>query len=341
MIGGLALYFTDKLTRMINSTRAVRVKSIAHAAGVTRLEIASRAAFAHAGGRHWPGQYAFVNLPGVALLEWHPFTLSAPPHTRDAATGETVATFHIKDMGPGTWTHRLAQLALAHGRGGAPAADLPISVDGPYGRAGHYSERQTLILVAGGIGVTPLHSIVADLHARARDPATFGPAGAVRKVHFVWAAREASTFLLFADTLAALLRENPAGGMFSLHLHLTEGRATAAGAEGAVAGKRAPLLGDVEGAAAGSAAGYALGSDSSPVAAGMCSAEAAAAVSSIVARGRPKLDVLFAQVAAEPSALHPADRVTVMVCGPTPMIAHSSALAAAHGFDFHSEVFHF
>lgn len=148
MIVGLTLYAVDKLTRMVNASRSVRVRSISSAAGITRLEIASKAAFASTGGSHYAGQYAFINIPGIAPLQWHPFTVSSAPHARDAATGEQIATFHIRNMGAGTWTHALAGLAADAGAPSAPSLGaMPISVDGPYGRPGHYYERETVIMI--------------------------------------------------------------------------------------------------------------------------------------------------------------------------------------------------
>ena len=42
-----------------------------------------------------------------------------------------------------------------------------INLDGPYGRPVDYSTSDVLILVAGGIGVTPMHAIFKDVYDRA------------------------------------------------------------------------------------------------------------------------------------------------------------------------------
>ena len=67
----------------------------------------------------------------------------------------TVA-FHIKDMGEGTFTHRLAQSVLKS----SGEEEVRFTLDGPYGRAPDPSSRECLVLVAGGIGITPMHSIL-------------------------------------------------------------------------------------------------------------------------------------------------------------------------------------
>lgn len=56
-----------------------------------------------------------------------------------------------------------------------------------------------LILKAGGIGATPLHSIFKQFYynAIARDPAHKMP----KKIYFIWVSRNPDIFSLFAETL--------------------------------------------------------------------------------------------------------------------------------------------
>ena len=79
---------------------------------------------------------------------------SVPTVSSSPASG--TATFHIKDMGEGTFTHRLARSVLEQD-------NLRFTLDGPYGRAPDPSSRECLVLVAGGIGITPMHSILEEL----------------------------------------------------------------------------------------------------------------------------------------------------------------------------------
>jgi hypothetical protein len=46
-----------------------------------------------------------------------------------------------------------------------------VRVDGPYGSAGDLTAHRRLVLVAGGIGITPIHSVVGWLLAAARQDA--------------------------------------------------------------------------------------------------------------------------------------------------------------------------
>lgn len=106
-------------------------------------------------------------------------------------------------------------------------------VDGPYGRARPFTSRAILVLLAGGVGVTPLYSIFAELHARisrpgARDPLLsrlqevncfvifhitilffflllFIFPSSHKQVHLVWVCPDNALFLWFSDLLKAVV----------------------------------------------------------------------------------------------------------------------------------------
>eukprot|EP01116_Phalansterium_solitarium_P022588 TRINITY_DN751_c0_g1_i1.p1 TRINITY_DN751_c0_g1~~TRINITY_DN751_c0_g1_i1.p1 ORF type:complete len:889 (-),score=261.30 TRINITY_DN751_c0_g1_i1:493-3102(-) len=330
---GFTLYFLDKLARTIKSCEDAHVVSLSYSAGVTRLEVSSgslRKGFT-------AGQYAFVNIPSVSQFQWHPFTISSAPHTVHTVRHKTLeagvleysvstATFHIKDMGPGTWTHDLAQFARSFEarcdqRDADPEemlAAIAISIDGPYGRPALYHDKETLLMVGGGIGVTPFHSIVADLYRQ-----TFAEGTRLRNVHLIWVVRDPAMLALFADTWADVIRR-PLVGKIRTHLHLyctgrsleIEGVSVEGGARspGAVAGAR-PSMPNI------------------------------AIVQSHTTLGRPDLAKIFSKVCAEAAERTPAstlaDDVVTLACGPEAMITEASRLANNHNTDFFSEVFHF
>ncbi|GMG14834.1 unnamed protein product [Phytophthora fragariaefolia] len=129
------------------------------------------------------GQYVFICVPKLSLLEWHPFTISSAPH-------EILVTIHIKGLGD--WTRKLlADIPLtSDGAHQVVPAPFPILVDGPYGSVSVDLENPNaysqVALFSGGIGITPMQAIVNqlsfDFHHRGRQT--------LKKVHFVWAVRE-------------------------------------------------------------------------------------------------------------------------------------------------------
>ena len=136
-------------------------------------------------------------------------------------------------MGKGTFTHRLSQLAQS-----PDASALDVNIDGPYGRPIDYWAYKVLVLVAGGIGVTPMHSILADVYTRtlaaghgglgagkagssSSQPIGNGPP---RDVRFLWGVRQPEALNMFADTFAAIEERNPRDTI-KLRLHASRARA--------------------------------------------------------------------------------------------------------------------
>lgn len=120
---------------------------IREGAGMTtlRLEPAGAKVF-----DYMPGQFAYFRFHDPALTEEsHPFTLSSSPKETLAVT--------IKDLGD--WSSRVQEI-----RPGSLA-----ELDGPYGRFSPllYPERPS-VFIAGGVGITPMMSILHDACLRGR-----------------------------------------------------------------------------------------------------------------------------------------------------------------------------
>lgn len=315
LVGGLLLAIVDKLMRAIKSARPVKVVSIATSGAVTRIAVD---ADIFKSGGYFAGQYAFVNFPAISLFEWHPFTISSAPSTTHT---DRVVTFHIKAHAPGTWTSEVAALAAAAPHPG----DVSMSIDGPYGRTGHYYERRTLVLVAGGIGITPLHSVLLDTYTRLAEPEVFAgaaSAGAVQRVVLVWTCKEASLFACFADTLATIARSKLRAS-FELHLHYT-------------GGGKAGVADALQSAATSET--------------GLCDPSSAASIAPLIVTGRPDIPAIIARALQETQAAAardgeapraPSDVLSTLVCGPESLVEQVSAAAFDANVDFHSEIFHF
>jgi NAD(P)H-flavin reductase len=336
---GLLLFAFDKVMRGVNAARAVRVLGLEVARpGVVRLRVSS--GFLR-GRALYAGQYAWLCVPAVSPLEWHPFTVASPPADAAGAGGEL--TFFIKSMGAGTWTGRLAELARAlraaqedaDARGGHedPVAPPAVSIDGPYGRVGALEGRDTLVLFAGGIGVTPVHALACELAARRREKG--GAAGALpaglARVHVVWVVRDAELLEAFAEGLAPLLSD--AGGFFTVHVHVSNSRAPLLSAQSA---EGAGLLLAAEDAGA-------AGSDGGAVGAGWARQSACDAVAAAAKLARPDPAAILSAAVREARTRHagggalPHDAVLAFVCGPPALVEGVSRAAFALGVDFHSE----
>jgi NADPH oxidase len=149
------------------------------------------------------GQYIFICCPEIGLFEWHPFTLTSSPY-------EDFVSLHIRVVGD--WTTKFARrLGCRFGgpeeAGMSPPTSLPfVMIDGGYGSASEdVFDYEAAILVGAGIGVTPFASILKTIWYRINNSQT--PV-ILKKVYFVWTARDKEAFEWFQDLLTTLEEEN-------------------------------------------------------------------------------------------------------------------------------------
>jgi hypothetical protein len=134
---------------------------------------------------HTAGQYCYVNVPNISALEWHPFSISSAP-------SDSVTTHHIavqggvasKSFSARQWTAKLYTLAENMASSSAssasaslldslapPSKSLTVNIDGPYGLPPAFENYTHVLLVGGGIGITPLHSCIRQMYLSARTEA--------------------------------------------------------------------------------------------------------------------------------------------------------------------------
>jgi len=139
----MGFYLYHKLIRPIFFTKKFQVdKVILESASMTTLELhpVNGKIFSYK-----PGQFAFIRLKDSAIsAEEHPFSLTSEPDN------EKTISMTIKKLGD--WTEKVSEV-----QPGSMAM-----VDGPYGKFSplNYDCSEGLVLVAGGVGITPMLSII-------------------------------------------------------------------------------------------------------------------------------------------------------------------------------------
>ncbi|KAG2497451.1 hypothetical protein HYH03_004606 [Edaphochlamys debaryana] len=167
----------------------------------------------------WTGSdIVFLNVPAVSWLQWHPFTI-ASPCTAVGEGGRRLLQLHIKSYD--RWTKRLvARLA-------SDPAPLKLHVSGPYPGPSHSALEPTArhVLIAGGIGVTPVLGMLRDLIAARRSAAAASNgSGPLSPVSFIWVSRSADELSLLPEDVAQEASRGK-GGWLDVRLFLTGGSA--------------------------------------------------------------------------------------------------------------------
>nr|CCA27171.1 transmembrane protein putative [Albugo laibachii Nc14] len=147
-----------------------------------------------------PGSYFWVLIPAVSPVEWHPFSAIV-------VSDATTIGFCIKaQTNTGAYTSKLRRLAQKN------EESLSIRLCGPYGNPTvNVNEYKTIILAAGGVGITPLLSLINQtLHLN-------GSSGGDKTSHardiiLVWSVRNTQD-LLMVDAFLPATTSPPIGSI--------------------------------------------------------------------------------------------------------------------------------
>jgi len=226
IVGGL-LFLSERVLREIRSRHRTYIsKIIQHPSNVMEIQIKKEKTTTRA------GQYIFLSCPQVSYWQWHPFTLTSAPE-------EDYISVHIRVVGD--FTEALAK-ALGcdfnkekkrgekdgkKGDGGV-VVPLPLNrtlprvmVDGPFGSASEdFFKYETVLLVGGGIGVTPFASILKTIWYRLNHLSNVKERTRLSKVYFVWVIRDFGTAEWFHSLLHAI-EEQDVENKIEISIYLT------------------------------------------------------------------------------------------------------------------------
>ncbi|KAF7144229.1 hypothetical protein RHSIM_Rhsim05G0110600 [Rhododendron simsii] len=178
--GGIFLFILDRFLRFCQSRRTVNVISASCSpCGTVELVVSKPANL-----QYNALSFIFLQVRELSWLQWHPFSVSSSP-----LDGKYHMSILIKNLGE--WTEKLRGKILNGPKEDSPMvplqshhANITVSVEGPYGHELPYHlTYENLILVAGGIGISPFLAILSDVLHRINDKKPCLP----RNVLVVWA----------------------------------------------------------------------------------------------------------------------------------------------------------
>ncbi|KAH0536902.1 hypothetical protein FGG08_006273 [Glutinoglossum americanum] len=141
-----------------------------------------------------PGQYVYLRMPGISIFENHPFTVtSLCSEDFPSEYGEGYRDMILVFRPFGGFTKKVLNAAIAKG----PYKTYRAFLDGPYGGMKRQMDSfDTVVLVAGGSGVTALVSQLIDLVKRMRDGKAI-----TKTVHVLWAIKRLEAVDWFREEL--------------------------------------------------------------------------------------------------------------------------------------------
>ncbi|XWS56487.1 hypothetical protein CRYUN_Cryun09bG0089600 [Craigia yunnanensis] len=189
--GGIFIFMLDRFLRFCQSRRTVDILSAkCLPCGTVELVLSKPQNL-----RYNALSFIFLQVRELSWLQWHPFSVSSSP-----LDGKYHVSILIKVLGE--WTSRLRESILSMSKT-EPQKDLPLltktmitaSVEGPYGHESPYHLMyENLILVAGGIGISPFLAILSDILHRVRDGKPCLP----RRILVVWAVKKSDELPLLS-----------------------------------------------------------------------------------------------------------------------------------------------
>ncbi|XP_059313420.1 ferric reduction oxidase 6-like isoform X1 [Lycium ferocissimum] len=190
---GIFLFMLDRFLRFFQSRQTVDILSATCFPGGTVELVISKPANLHYNALGW----IFLQIRELSWLQWHPFSVSSSP-----LDGKHHIAILIKVLGD--WTEKLKGNILNLSVEQSDKAPLlqhnrkiTASIEGPYGHESPYHlTYENLILVAGGIGISPFLAILSDILHRINDSKPCLP----RTILIVWAIKNSDELPLL-DTV--------------------------------------------------------------------------------------------------------------------------------------------
>ncbi|KAK2601038.1 hypothetical protein N8I77_010518 [Diaporthe amygdali] len=141
-----------------------------------------------------PGQYFYLRMPGISLLENHPFTVtSLCSEDFPSEYGEQYRDCVLVFRPYGGFTKKVLETAIEKG----PFHTYRAFLDGPYGGMRRdLAAFDTCILIAGGSGITSLMSQLLNLIKRMRDGKAI-----TKKIVVVWSLKRLEAMDWFREEL--------------------------------------------------------------------------------------------------------------------------------------------
>lgn len=159
VLAGVLLFSLDKILRVVQSRGETCLIISARTLPCKAVELTLPK---HPSMKYTPTSMIFVNIAAISKFQWHPFSIISSSNMDDDR-------FSVLVKCQGQWTNALYDMVHSMADAGSSnvRSQLTVAVEGPYGpNTFPYQRYDSLLLVAGGSGITPFLSILQDVASR-------------------------------------------------------------------------------------------------------------------------------------------------------------------------------
>ncbi|XP_019463863.1 PREDICTED: ferric reduction oxidase 8, mitochondrial [Lupinus angustifolius] len=207
VFSGVFLFSLDKLLRIVQSspkTCIVSARIFPSKAVELILPKDSRM-------KYMPTSVIFLKIPAISHLQWHSFSIIS-----SSRADQHIISVIIKCEG--WWTSSLYDLMHAQlDKDADKMKGIPVAIEGPYGPASlDFLKYDSLLMVAGGSGITPFLSILAEIDSttsKTRFPS---------RIQLVYVIKKAQDFCLLHSISHMLLSKSTEKCHLKLKLFVTQ-----------------------------------------------------------------------------------------------------------------------
>ncbi|XP_020211431.1 ferric reduction oxidase 8, mitochondrial [Cajanus cajan] len=204
---GIFLFSLDKLIRIIQSSPKTCIVS----ARIFPCKAVELILPKDPGLKYNPTSVIFLKMPTISHLQWHSFSIISSSRADDHILSVIIKC-------EGRWTNSLYDLVHAElDKTADKRKGIPVAIEGPYGPPSlDFLRYDTLLLVAGGSGITPFLSILTEADSatsKSRFPS---------RIQLVYVIKKAQDFCLLHSISHLLLNQPTENFHLNLKLFVTQ-----------------------------------------------------------------------------------------------------------------------
>ncbi|WOL14390.1 ferric reduction oxidase 8, mitochondrial [Canna indica] len=204
VFAGVLLFGLDKLLRIIQSRRETLLVS----ASILPCMAINLTLPKHLCMRYTPTSIIFIKVPSISKYQWHPFSITSSSNMDNSEISLLIKCH-------GQWTTDLYNL-LSSTVDADRRNNIPVAIEGPYGPSTiTYQRYKSLVLIAGGSGISPFLSILQDIASRTNEMNKNIPT----KITLIYTVKKIQDLSMLA-LISPLLLNNQSSELSNLQLKL-------------------------------------------------------------------------------------------------------------------------